>query len=228
VLPRMRSLLVVLFTMTVGCLGGDDPILGSIHSLAQSSFVELSDNEITEFNASPLRAHGKSILALGNLNFVPKQSNFSIVSGAHKETGRAFQKRATSFAAPPPAPLPLPSCFYNPAGYVCCNRDLYDFIEGSYRALLARPGFNPCNIQSAVNSMHRDAQTRFNVSMEAMVGFDDFAQKVRFRGTLACKLEVGGRFIMMYATPTSSVSRIKRETSDADPAHLDNEHAAFF
>ncbi|GMT04398.1 hypothetical protein PENTCL1PPCAC_26572, partial [Pristionchus entomophagus] len=228
VLSRMRWLLVVLSTMAIGCLGGEEHVLGSVYALAQSSFVELTDADFTEFNASPLRALGKPTFVLGNPNFVPKQSNFSVVSGGDKEIRRAPATGNIQYSFPPPTKLPLPSCFYNPAGYVCCNRDLYHFIEDSFRALLARPGFNPCNIQSSVNSLHRTAEQRFNVSMEAVVGLDDFAQKVRFRGSLACKLEVEGKYIMMYATPTSSVSRRKRETSDADPANIENEHAAFF
>ncbi|GMR32452.1 hypothetical protein PMAYCL1PPCAC_02647, partial [Pristionchus mayeri] len=227
VLCRMRSWLVVLSTMAIGCLAGEDQVLGSVHSLAQSSFVDQSEGEISEFSASPLRALGKPAFALGNPTFVPKQSNFSVTSGDGKEIRRAPANPNTPFIFPPPAKLPLPSCFYNPSGYVCCNRELYHFIEDTYRGILARPGYNPCNIQTAINSLHTSAETKFNVTMEAVLALDDFAQKVRFRGNLACKLDLEGKYIMMYATPVTNV-RVKREASEIDHSSLNNEHAAFF
>ncbi|GMT32967.1 hypothetical protein PFISCL1PPCAC_24264, partial [Pristionchus fissidentatus] len=222
----MRSLFILLSLSSI-CFAGQDQVLGSVHALTHSSFVDLTEGSITEFNSSPLRILGRPTFALGNPTFVPLNSNFTVRSEGGKEIRRAPANGNIAYSFPPPTKLPLPSCFYNPAGYVCCNRELYHFIEDTFRGILNRPNFNPCNIQSAVNFLHKGAEERFNVTMEAMVGLDDFAQKVRFRGTLACKLEVEGKYIMMYATPTAD-DGTRRKRSVADHESLDNEHAAFF
>ncbi|VDP50389.1 unnamed protein product [Heligmosomoides polygyrus] len=43
-------------------------------------------------------------------------------------------------------------------------------------------------------------EAKFNVSFEAIVAYDDFAQKVHFSNDLICKVELGGRYMLTYAT----------------------------
>ncbi|GMR34005.1 hypothetical protein PMAYCL1PPCAC_04200, partial [Pristionchus mayeri] len=60
--------------------------------------------------------------------------------------------------------------------------------------------FQPCNIQLIASKLQLAAQGKFNTSFETLVGYDDFAQKVNFRGDLVCKIELGNRFMAAYAT----------------------------
>ena len=100
---------------------------------------------------------------------------------------------ATKYYYPPRMPLPLPECFHNPTGYVCCNKHLNDLIVDTYTELEARPKFHTCNINAIASKLQVQAEKRFNTTFETLVSYDDFAQKIHFNGNLACKVEIHGR-----------------------------------
>uniref|UniRef100_A0A0N4W0J2 Ground-like domain-containing protein n=1 Tax=Haemonchus placei TaxID=6290 RepID=A0A0N4W0J2_HAEPC len=103
---------------------------------------------------------------------------------------------------------PLRECFYNPSGYACCNRTLNDEIVRTFE-----PGFNLCNTQKIANALQTNAARRFKVQFEAIVGLADYAQRVNFGGDLVCKVELAGRYMLVYATPTRGGNRVKRDLS---------------
>ncbi|GMR46838.1 hypothetical protein PMAYCL1PPCAC_17033 [Pristionchus mayeri] len=118
-------------------------------------------------------------------------------------------------------PLPLPQCFHNPTGYVCCNEELNDLMVDTYTTLELRPKFQACNIQLIASHLQLNAQRHFNTSFETIVAYDDFAQKINFRGDMVCKVELGNRFMLAYATATDAYNhdlaglrREKRVTND--------------
>ncbi|KAK5983016.1 Ground domain-containing protein [Trichostrongylus colubriformis] len=43
-------------------------------------------------------------------------------------------------------------------------------------------------------------EQKFNRTFETVVAYDDFAQKVHFSSDLICKVELGGRYMLAYAT----------------------------
>uniref|UniRef100_A0A914XV61 Ground-like domain-containing protein n=1 Tax=Panagrolaimus superbus TaxID=310955 RepID=A0A914XV61_9BILA len=101
--------------------------------------------------------------------------------------------KAARYYYPPRMPLPLPVCFYNPTGYVCCNKQLNDLIVDTYTELEARPKFHTCNLNDIATMLQMKAEARFNTTFETIAGFEDFAQKIHFNGNLACKVEIGGK-----------------------------------
>ncbi|KAF8384492.1 grd-9 [Pristionchus pacificus] len=129
-------------------------------------------------------------------------------------------KKGTHYYYPPRQPLPLPKCFHNPTGYVCCNEALNDLMVDTYTALEQRPKFHACNIQLIATHLQLNAQRHFNTSFETLVGYEDFAQKINFRGDLVCKVELGSRYMIAYATASDAYNhdlgghrRDKRETN---------------
>ncbi|GMS91975.1 hypothetical protein PENTCL1PPCAC_14149 [Pristionchus entomophagus] len=54
-------------------------------------------------------------------------------------------KRGTAYYYPPRQPHPLPTCFHNPTGYVCCNEELNDLMVDTYTTLEQRPKFHACS-----------------------------------------------------------------------------------
>ncbi|EYC31456.1 hypothetical protein Y032_0004g2163 [Ancylostoma ceylanicum] len=107
-------------------------------------------------------------------------------------------KSAVRYYYPPRQRLPLPKCFYNPTGYVCCNEELNDLMVNTYSELESRPRFHTCNVQALANTLQKRLENRFNETFETIAAYDDFAQKVHFRGDLVCKVELGGRFMLAY------------------------------
>ncbi|KAK6039827.1 hypothetical protein COOONC_22668 [Cooperia oncophora] len=47
---------------------------------------------------------------------------------------------------PPKVTVPLPSCFYNPSGYVCCNLHLNNLIEDTFEMIKNVKSYSACNI----------------------------------------------------------------------------------
>ncbi|ETN82607.1 ground-like domain protein [Necator americanus] len=112
-------------------------------------------------------------------------------------------KTASRYYYPPRQRLPLPKCFYNPTGYVCCNEELNNLMVKTFSEMEARPKFHTCNVRALANVMQDRLQNRFNDTFETIVAYDDFAQKVHFRGDLICKVELGGRYMLAYAAARS-------------------------
>lgn len=49
----------------------------------------------------------------------------------------------------------------------------------------------------------------FGTTFESIVAHKDFVAKVNFAGDLNCKIEIDGKFILAYATPTKE-SEVRR------------------
>ncbi|GMT02958.1 hypothetical protein PENTCL1PPCAC_25132, partial [Pristionchus entomophagus] len=142
------------------------------------------------------------------------------LAAARPRTAVRTPKKGTNYYYPPRQPLPLPKCFHNPTGYVCCNEALNDLMVDTYTALEQRPKFHACNIQLIATHLQLNAQRHFNTSFETLVGYEDFAQKINFRGDMVCKVELGSRYMIAYATASDAYNhdlggnrRDKRETT---------------
>ncbi|KAF8363654.1 hypothetical protein PRIPAC_90577 [Pristionchus pacificus] len=132
----------------------------------------------------------------------PKSNAPAGKDGSSYRTGP--KRKSTHYAYPPRMPLPLPQCFHNPTGYVCCNEELNDLMVDTWTTLEQRPKFQPCNVNLIATHIQLNAQRHFNTSFETIVAYDDFAQKINFRGDMVCKVELGNRFILAYATATDA------------------------
>ncbi|CAI5450423.1 unnamed protein product [Caenorhabditis angaria] len=98
--------------------------------------------------------------------------------------------------------FPLPSCFYNPSGYVCCSLMLNELMTASFEE--TRKGKqSKCNVQKIANALQKHSEKIFDTQFETVVSYEDFSQKIHFKRDLVCKIEVEGRFILAYATPES-------------------------
>lgn len=136
-------------------------------------------------------------IGLGQKGHIPSVSSVSLPPGSN----------AHRYYYPPRIPLPLPTCFHNPTGYPCCNPKLNDLIVETYTMLESKPRFHTCNINAIAQHLQIRAETRFNTSFETVAAFDDFAQKIHFAGDLVCKVELGGKYMLAYAT-VKDVSRV--------------------
>uniref|UniRef100_A0A1I7YGD6 Ground-like domain-containing protein n=1 Tax=Steinernema glaseri TaxID=37863 RepID=A0A1I7YGD6_9BILA len=102
---------------------------------------------------------------------------------------------------PPKQDLPLPKCFHNPTGYVCCNTKLNAIMENAYKELRKNPKFNTCNVGVIATTVQKTAEKEFSTPFESIAALEDFAQKVHFSGDMVCKIEIDGKYILAYATP---------------------------
>ncbi|CCD65450.1 Ground-like domain-containing protein [Caenorhabditis elegans] len=95
--------------------------------------------------------------------------------------------------------FPLPSCFYNPSGYVCCNLMLNELMSTSFEEV--KVATNLCNVHKFATKLQKHSEKIFSTQFETIVSYQDFSQKIHFKKDLVCKIEVEGRFILAYATP---------------------------
>uniref|UniRef100_A0A7E4VNL0 Ground-like domain-containing protein n=1 Tax=Panagrellus redivivus TaxID=6233 RepID=A0A7E4VNL0_PANRE len=141
---------------------------------------------------------------------------------------------ATRYYYPPRMPLPLATCFHNPTGYVCCNKHLNDLIVDTYTELESRPKFHTCNINAIARELQLKAETRFNTTFETVASYEDFAQKIHFNGDLACKVEIGGKYMLAYGTVKDADIHLTGEDQFVGPKparalhHISKRHSAFF
>ncbi|GMR33740.1 hypothetical protein PMAYCL1PPCAC_03935, partial [Pristionchus mayeri] len=146
----------------------------------------------------------------------------ALARSAHRpQQAERPSKQGTLYRYPPRQPLPLPTCFHNPTGYVCCNEQLNDLIVDTYTTLEQRHKFHACNIHLIGTHLQLNAQRHFNTSFETIIGYEDFAQKINFRGDMVCKVELGNRYMLAYATASDAYNhdlgghrRNKREMSE--------------
>ncbi|GMR58996.1 hypothetical protein PMAYCL1PPCAC_29191 [Pristionchus mayeri] len=99
---------------------------------------------------------------------------------------------------------PLPRCFFNKSGFSCCNHLLNDVVEGVMERLQRDPGYSRCNthrITQRITTALRSTSGWESQDFEVLVSLGDFAQTVHFQGDLACKLEIDGKFFLVYGTP---------------------------
>jgi hypothetical protein len=97
---------------------------------------------------------------------------------------------------PPPGPkYPLPECYTNKSGFMCCSKGLEEVINDAYDQLKnSRDGkWSSCNIQQIANKVQDLAQKRFNTTFEAMAGVSDYASKSHFYHNYICKVERDSR-----------------------------------
>ncbi|VDN01350.1 unnamed protein product [Thelazia callipaeda] len=97
--------------------------------------------------------------------------------------------------------FPLPECYTNDAGYLCCNKDMEILMYNVYSQIMTDSKFHRCNIQFIANEMNKHLQTHFNSSFETVVGLGDFASKSHFYSNQICKIKVGERYVLAYGTP---------------------------
>ncbi|GMS80040.1 hypothetical protein PENTCL1PPCAC_2215 [Pristionchus entomophagus] len=99
---------------------------------------------------------------------------------------------------------PLPRCFFNRSGFSCCNHVLNDLVEGLMERMQREPAYSRCNthrITQRISATLRGQPGWERQDFEIMVSLGDFAQTVHFQGDLACKLEIDGKFFLVYGTP---------------------------
>uniref|UniRef100_A0A0N5AKN9 Ground-like domain-containing protein n=1 Tax=Syphacia muris TaxID=451379 RepID=A0A0N5AKN9_9BILA len=116
---------------------------------------------------------------------------------------------AVPYYYPPRQRFPLPKCFHNPTGYVCCSERLNELMVNTYTTLEANPRFHICNIAAVASAVQTKAEKHFNTSFEVIAGFEDFAQKIHFSADLVCKIELGGKYVLAYATAENAFGRLK-------------------
>uniref|UniRef100_A0A914HSD9 Ground-like domain-containing protein n=1 Tax=Globodera rostochiensis TaxID=31243 RepID=A0A914HSD9_GLORO len=142
------------------------------------------------------------------------------VKGSHLQTINSKNlptvNEAHRYYYPPRMPLPLPTCFHNPTGYPCCNPTLNDLMVETYTDLESKPKFHTCNINAIALHLQIRAEERFNTSFETVAAFDDFAQKIHFYSDLVCKVELGGKYMLAYAT-VKDVDRVLSTEQPAEP-----------
>lgn len=108
-------------------------------------------------------------------------------------------KPNVKYSYPPKDTLPLQTCFHNPSGYVCCNLELNNVVESTYKEVRELPNFNPCNLQLIANKVQRASERMFGHPFESIVSHADFAQNINFSGDLVCKLEIDGKWVFNAA-----------------------------
>ncbi|WKX94747.1 hypothetical protein Q1695_011761 [Nippostrongylus brasiliensis] len=104
-----------------------------------------------------------------------------------------------NYAAPPK--YPLPQCYTNDSGFMCCNQKLEQIMKDTFAELVADEKWNTCNVQRIANKLQNRTQCAFNTDFEVLAGIGDFASKTHFYSDLICKIEAAGRFMLAYATP---------------------------
>ncbi|KAK5973571.1 Ground domain-containing protein, partial [Trichostrongylus colubriformis] len=116
---------------------------------------------------------------------------------------RLFEKQPAQepvYVQPKPR-YPLPQCYTNDSGFMCCNRRLERAMRDVMEELTADKDWQTCNVQKIANTLQNRTQSIFNTEFEALAGLGDFASKTHFYHDLICKIEFQGRFMLSYATP---------------------------
>ncbi|XGW20773.1 hypothetical protein V3C99_004059 [Haemonchus contortus] len=101
----------------------------------------------------------------------------------------------------PKPKYPLPQCYTNDSGFMCCNRRLERVMRDVLDELTRDKRWLNCNVQKIANSVQNRTQSIFNTEFETVAGLGDYASKTHFYHDLICKIEYQGRFILSYATP---------------------------
>jgi hypothetical protein len=98
---------------------------------------------------------------------------------------------------------PLPSCYLNKHGFMCCSTELEDVITKTYNRLdKSRNGkWKKCNLQQIANAVQKACESHFGVPFEVISGAGDYASKINFSKDLLCKIKSDKQFITAFATP---------------------------
>ncbi|VDM40947.1 unnamed protein product [Toxocara canis] len=96
---------------------------------------------------------------------------------------------------PPRRQYPLPQCYTNKSGFMCCNKRLESEMRTTFNQLKSshKGTFQTCNTQKIANVMQENLQRSFNSTFETVAAIGDFASKIHFFSDHVCKLEIDGR-----------------------------------
>ncbi|KAI1725818.1 ground-like domain-containing protein [Ditylenchus destructor] len=102
--------------------------------------------------------------------------------------------------------FPLPQCYVNADGFMCCNKELEQLMDSTYKNLSqSRNGkWKKCNIHQVAVAIQKNAQDKFGVDFEAVVGAGDYASKNYFSQDLICKIKRDTSFIMAFGSPLNA------------------------
>ncbi|KAK0395337.1 hypothetical protein QR680_001237 [Steinernema hermaphroditum] len=109
-----------------------------------------------------------------------------------------------SYVPEPPKPkYPLPECYTNDSGFMCCNKELEHVIGKTYDELKkSQDGkWKNCNVQQLASKLSENAEKAFNTTFESIAGIDDYASKSHFFSNFICKVEREGRYMLAYGSP---------------------------
>ncbi|KAI6241702.1 Ground-like domain protein [Aphelenchoides fujianensis] len=115
----------------------------------------------------------------------------------------------------PKGPGPLPECYINDDGFLCCNKassfqctcfliELEKLMSDTYDSLSkSRDGkWKKCNRHQVSVSIQNAATEKFKHDFEVVTGAGDYASKNNFDGNLLCKIKREKSIILAYGTPT--------------------------
>ncbi|ULT90093.1 hypothetical protein L3Y34_008459 [Caenorhabditis briggsae] len=145
-----------------------------------------------------------------------KSEYSSNIREGEKQT-KYSSKPNVKYSYPPKDTLPLQTCFHNPSGYVCCNLELNNVVESTYKEVKELSNFNPCNLQLIANKLQRATEKMFGHPFESVVSHADFAQNINFSGDLVCKLEIDGKYMIVYGTPYHADDAVGPQGPDGKP-----------
>ncbi|KHN81882.1 hypothetical protein Tcan_12773 [Toxocara canis] len=108
---------------------------------------------------------------------------------------------------PPRRQYPLPQCYTNKSGFMCCNKRLESEMRTTFNQLKSshKGTFQTCNTQKIANVMQENLQRSFNSTFETVAAIGDFASKIHFFSDHVCKLEIDGRYMLAYGTPRQAL-----------------------
>ncbi|KAI6187762.1 Ground-like domain protein [Aphelenchoides besseyi] len=117
----------------------------------------------------------------------------------------ADQSEAQGAAAEeePKGPGPLPECYINPDGFLCCNKELEQLMSDTYDKLSkSRDGkWKKCNRHQVSVAVQKAATEKFQHDFEVVTGAGDYASKNNFDSNLLCKIKRERSIILAYGTP---------------------------
>uniref|UniRef100_A0A1I7TFA2 Ground-like domain-containing protein n=1 Tax=Caenorhabditis tropicalis TaxID=1561998 RepID=A0A1I7TFA2_9PELO len=146
-----------------------------------------------------------------------EKSEFSTNIREGEQSTKYSDKPNVKYSYPPKDTLPLQTCFHNPSGYVCCNLELNNVVESTYKEIKESPNFNACNLQVIANKLQRASEKMFEHPFESVVSHADFAQNINFAGDLVCKLEIDGKYMIAYGTPYHADDAVGPQGPDGNP-----------
>ncbi|KAK6016881.1 ground-like domain protein [Ostertagia ostertagi] len=115
---------------------------------------------------------------------------------------RQFEEPAQQPVYVQPKPrYPLPQCYTNDSGFMCCNRELERVMRDVLEELTADKGWQTCNVQKIANTLQNRTQSIFNTDFEALAGLGDFASKTHFTMISYARLSSRADSCCCYATP---------------------------
>ncbi|KAK0396285.1 hypothetical protein QR680_001656 [Steinernema hermaphroditum] len=99
--------------------------------------------------------------------------------------------------------FPLPSCYLNEAGYLCCNKEQEMVMNKAYDNITKTRGgnFKKCNIHQITVKLQEDLQKHFKVDFEAVSAVGDFASKNYFSQDFICKIKRDDVYMLGFGTP---------------------------